>query len=112
MKYIFEVTINPGCRMEDYVRAWKAESEIIQRQPGARGTRLHRLIGCDGKLLAIASWESKAMRDAAFDRLKDDDKINEIRKSHEHLVEFHLIGEFEDPDWIVLPPDTDIECGD
>ena len=103
MKYVFEVKVNPGYRIEDYVQAWLAESEIIQREPGARGTKLHRCIGQPDRVVAIASWESKCLRDEALDRLKDDPEINAIRKSHAKMVTFHLIGELEDPEWTVFP---------
>ena len=101
MKYIFEVTINPGWQIEDYVEIWIAESEIIQRQPGARGTKLHRAINQPDKLLAIAGWESKAARDAALERLRHDPRIVALRESRDSMVAFRLIGEFEDPAWIV-----------
>ena len=39
-------------------------ASFTQQAPGARGTRLHRKIGDDRTLLAIASWDSKAARDA------------------------------------------------
>ncbi len=103
MKYIFEVTINPGFKAEDYAEIWEAESKIIQREPGACGTRLHRCIGMPSKLVAIASWQSKEMRDAAFKRLEEHDELIMLRARHEKVVTFHLIGEFEEPDWIVLP---------
>ena len=101
MKYIFEVTINPGWRIEDYVKVWQAESEIIQREPGARGTMLHRPVNQSDRLLAIATWESKALRDAALERLKNDPEIVKLRRRREPIVTFRLIGEFEDPEWIV-----------
>lgn len=76
-------------------------SEVIQRTPGALGTRLHRKIGEPDTLLAIASWESKAARDA-----KDDNRdamVKAIMEKHARFCEFTLIGEFEDPEWEVLP---------
>ena len=64
MKYIFEVHIKEGHKAEDYADAWVRASEIIQQAPGARGTELHRKIGDPDTLIAIASWDSKAQRDA------------------------------------------------
>jgi heme-degrading monooxygenase HmoA len=103
MKYIFEVTIKSGCRAEEYIEAWEAESEIIQRQPGARGTRLHRRIDQPDKFLAIATWESKELRDKALASLEANSEIMAIRQKHEPLVDFQLLGEFEDPEWEVMP---------
>ena len=54
MKFIFEVHIKPGHTAEQYADAWVRVSEILQRAPGALGTRLHRKIGDPGVLLAIA----------------------------------------------------------
>ena len=64
MIFVFEVHVQAGHAAETYAEAWVRASEIIQRAPGARGTRLHRKIGDERTLLAIASWDSKANRDA------------------------------------------------
>ncbi|MCB1741711.1 MAG: antibiotic biosynthesis monooxygenase, partial [Gammaproteobacteria bacterium] len=64
MYFIFKVHVKPGHTAERYADAWVRASEIIQRAPGARGTRLHRMIGDDRTLLAVASWASKDARDA------------------------------------------------
>jgi hypothetical protein len=101
MKFLFEVHIKPGYQAEQYADAWVRASEIIQRQPGARGTRLHRKIGDANVLLAIAEWDSKAHRDAAQGRLPDADAI--IRDAAKYC-DIRLIGEFDEADWIVVPP--------
>ena len=64
MHFIFEVRVKPGYTAEQYADAWVHASKIIQQAPGARGTRLHRKIGDPNVLIAIATWESKAQRDA------------------------------------------------
>lgn len=66
-RYVFEARVRPGCSEEQYIDAWRAGSDVIQREPGALGTRLHRKE--PGILVAIATWESKAARDAASRRL-------------------------------------------
>lgn len=104
MKFIFEVTLKPGHTVEEYAAAWVRASEIIQRAPGARGTQLHRKINDPTTLLAIASWESKAARDAREDFLKPDAAMRKILDAHFELVDFKKIGEYEDPEWVVLPP--------
>jgi len=101
MKYIFEVHIKEGHRAEDYADAWVRASEIIQRAPGARGTELHRKIGDPRRLIAIASWDSKAQRDAMEGR--HDPTVAAIIKSAAPFCEIHPIGEFEDPEWVVRP---------
>jgi quinol monooxygenase YgiN len=101
MKFLFEVRIKPGYVAEQYAEAWVRASEIIQRAPGARGTRLHRKTGDPNVLLAIAEWESKSDRDATQGHLPAADAI--IREAAK-FCDITLIGEFDDPEWVVLPP--------
>ena len=58
MHYLFEVTAKPGYSIEQYAESWVRASELIQRAPGAQGTRLHRKIGDERTALAIATWKS------------------------------------------------------
>ena len=51
--------------LEAYIPIWEGSSRFIQKEPGARGTRLHRLWG-GLTLLAIAEWESSEARTRAF----------------------------------------------
>lgn len=105
MIFVFEVQVRPGYRAEQYARAWVRASEIIQRAPGARGTRLHRKIGEPGRLLAIASWDDKASRDAMESHPSDE--VRRIIASQAEFVDIRVVGEFEDPEWVVLPPGHD-----
>lgn len=100
MKFLFEVHIKPGWRAEHYADAWVRASCIIQQAPGARGTRLHRKIGDPNVLLAIAEWDSKTQRDAAQGRMPEADAIIQAAAPY---CEIRLIGEFDDPEWVVLP---------
>lgn len=103
MKFIFEVKMRPGFTLEEYAAGWVEASEIIQQTPGARGTYLHRKIGEPDTALAIAHWASKDARD-----LKDDDASETVRKimeKHARHCDITVIGEFEEPDWKVEPPD-------
>jgi quinol monooxygenase YgiN len=101
MKFIFEVRMKPGYTVEEYAAAWLEASAIIQQAPGARGTYLHRKIGEPDTLLAIATWESKGHRDAKDDRR--DTTVKAILDRHAKFCETTLIGEFEEPEWSVLP---------
>ncbi|MHB0972048.1 MAG: antibiotic biosynthesis monooxygenase family protein [Thermoanaerobaculia bacterium] len=103
MKFLFEVRIRPGFTAEQYADAWVRASEIIQTAPGARGTRLHRKIGDPNVLLAIAEWDSKADRDAASGRFPEADAI--IQSAAKYCV-VTILGEFEDPEWVVLPENS------
>jgi hypothetical protein len=102
--FVFEVRIKPGYTAEQYAEAWVEASEIIQSAPGARGTRLHRKIGDPSRLLAIASWEDKPARDAA--EAARDDRVRAIIDAQARFVEIAVVGEFEDPEWMVLPDGT------
>ena len=77
-------------------------SKIIQQTPGAKGTYLHRKIGSPDTLLAIAHWESKAHRDAKDDRSSD--TVRAILEKQAQNCDITVVGEFEEPEWEVLPP--------
>ncbi len=102
MHFIFEVHIRPGYTAEQYAEAWVRASRLIQRAPGARGTRLHRKIGQPDVLLAIATWETKAARDAM--EARQDEEIRSIIAGQAEFVDVRVIGEFEAPEWVVVPP--------
>jgi len=104
MKFIFQVHMKPGHTAEEYAQTWVRASAILQRAPGARGTRLHRKIGDPSTLLAIASWDSKAARDAREDFLQPDAAMRTVLDAHLGIVDFEPIGEFEEPEWVVEPP--------
>ena len=110
MKFIFEVKMKPGYTVEEYAAAWEEASRIIQQAPGARGTYLHRKIGEPDTLLAIATWESKAHRDAKDDRR--DATVRAILEKHARNCETRIIGEFEEPEWSVLPEQVGPGNGD
>src|SRR5690606_23065756 len=101
MKYIFEVHIKEGHKAEDYADAWVRASEIIQQAPGARGTELHRKIGDPDTLIAIASWDSKAQRDAMEARHKSTVAAN--NKCDAPFCEILPIVEIEDPECVMKP---------
>ena len=101
MHIIFEVHVKPGYQAEQYAQAWVDASRIIQRAPGALGTRLHRKIGDPGTLLAIATWTSKAARDAM--ESEQPAAVRDIIAAQAAFVDVKLIGEFEDAEWAVLP---------
>lgn len=102
MKFIFEVHIKPGHTAEQYAEVWVRVSEILQKAPGALGTRLHRKIGDPNVLLAIASWDSKASRDA-MEQQRNDSVRTLLQEAAQHC-EIRILGEFEEPEWVVDPP--------
>jgi heme-degrading monooxygenase HmoA len=102
VKFLFEVRVKKGHTAEEYAEAWVRASEIIQQAPGARGTELHRKIGDPNTLIAIASWESKQQRDAM--EKEPSPEVDDIIRRAAPYVEITPIGEFEDPEWVVMPP--------
>ena len=105
MIFVFEVHIHDGYTAEQYADGWLRASRIIQESEGARGTRLHRRIGDPRVLLAIASWESKALRDAMESNPAE--RVRRIIEEQARFVDVRVVGEFEDPEWSVLPESTD-----
>ncbi len=101
MYYIFEVIAKEGHSIDEYAISWLEASALIQRSPGAQGTRLHRKIGDDRRALAIATWDSKASRDAAS--LMGGEEVKAIIESQADIVTVQFVGEFEAPAWEVLP---------
>lgn len=101
MKYIFEVRIQEGHRAEEYAEAWVRASKIIQQAPGARGTELHRKVDDPNVLIAIAHWDSKADRDAMEAEHNPD--VARIIRNAAPICEITPLGEFEDPEWVVMP---------
>ena len=101
MHFVFEVQVKPGYTAEQYAEAWVRASRLIQQAPGALGTRLHRRIGDPNVLLAIASWSSKAQRDA-MEAVKDTE-VDRIIAEQAEFVDIRVVGEFEDAEWIVNP---------
>lgn len=103
MVFIFEVHLDPSYSAEQYAQAWVRASEIIQQAPGARGTRLHRKIGDPNVLVAIASWDSKLERDRAEGAR--DPRVQAILDEQSQFVDIRIVGEFEDAEWVVHPPE-------
>lgn len=101
MLYIFEVTVKPGYSVDQYAQGWLEASRIIQQNPGARGTWLHRKIDDPDTLLAIAHWASRQERDAKDD--SQSETVRAILARHALHCDFRLIGEYEDADWHVPP---------
>ena len=102
MLFIFEVTVQPGFSVEQYAQGWVEASRIIQQNEGAQGTFLHRKIGHPDTVLAIAHWRSKADRDRKDDSRSE--RVKAILARHAKWCDVRLIGEYEDPQWQVLPP--------
>jgi hypothetical protein len=103
MKFVFEIRIKPGHTVEEYAAAWSRGSAVIQRAPGAQGTRLHRKIGEPNVLLAIASWDSKTSRDGAESYLDPDTAMKAVLDEHGKYANFTVLGAFEEPEWSVEP---------
>lgn len=102
MKYIFEVHIKPGYTAEDYAAVWVEASHLIQQAPGACGTELHRHLDNPSLLIAIAHWESRALRDAM--EAQPQAEVKRIIQKAAPFCEIRILGAFDEPEWIVMPP--------
>ena len=68
-RFVFGVRFKTEKDLENYVKFWTESSRLIQEEPGAQGTRLHRVEG-ELTVFAVAQWESKEARDRAFENLE------------------------------------------
>jgi hypothetical protein len=104
MKFIFKIKIKEGCTEQEYIDAWKKGSALIQKLPGARGTKLHRKIDESGILIAIAEWKSKELRDVAMQKLdQEPQNVQFVLHKHKEYGETEVLGNFEEIE-TVLPP--------
>ncbi len=70
-RVIFENSPKAGMDAE-FIAAWLAGSDIIQTYPGALGTKLFTEPSKPGVYFAMADWERREDRDAAFAAIKRD----------------------------------------
>lgn len=102
MIFVFKVRIKPGHTIDEYVEAWSVGSTFFQRCMGAMGTRLYQHTDEPNTLLAIATWNSKADRDAAWAELSRDDHPQRATLDlHETIADIEVIGHFDGPMWEV-----------
>ena len=82
---------------EAYVKQWQKGSDVIQKQPGARGTKLFLNLNDPGFFYAMAEWESKDLRDKAIENIKNNNPDHEeILHKHTTFVDkTETLGEFE-----------------
>lgn len=100
MIFVFEVLLD-GVSAEEYAQRWIEASRIIQRSPGAQGTRLHRDLNDPNRLLAIARWRGAEER-----RSREPYHVEVVKRTLGALAprcRIRIVGEFSDPEWEVLP---------
>ena len=104
-KYIFRVDVRHGEDAE-FIRHWHGGSIPIQKSRGAMGTRLRKVRGEEHVYIAIAEWESKDARSAAFIALEDHgNPLHEEYKKwkeNEEFGEVTLIAEVDEVNSVVL----------
>ncbi|MBI4120835.1 MAG: antibiotic biosynthesis monooxygenase [Parcubacteria group bacterium] len=99
IKFIFTINIKEGHSVEEYIAAWKRGSAIIQASEGAGGTVLYRKIDEPGTLIAIATWESKELRDVAMKKLDAaPPDIQAVLHRHKEYGATEILGSFEEID--------------
>lgn len=103
MIFVFKIRIKRGRTEAEYIKAWKNGSAIIQKQPGALGTRLYHKIDEPGTLIAIATWKSKEARDKAMRVLNKDRRVKDIITKHQKYGNTYILGNFNGPTETVKP---------
>lgn len=71
MKAIFVWKV-PAGQADEFIKRWKAGSEVFQKYPGAQGTKLLQSKNDQNIFAAIATWKSQKARDVAS-KTKDRD---------------------------------------
>jgi heme-degrading monooxygenase HmoA len=108
-RFVFKIKVWPG-HNEAFLQDWRNGSRAIQQMPGARGTRLHKSHGEEGIYIAIAEWESREARIAAYVELtKSDHPLGrEMRRwgSNSDHGKVTLLAEIDEID-AVFPPTCD-----
>ena len=84
---IFEWHLKVG-EEQAFCNEWKTGSDVIQTYPGARGTKLFRSVDKPGTFFAIAEWDSKEARDAAFGEIKKRPDAHQVLRGHEKFVDY------------------------
>lgn len=83
-RYLWKMTVDPS-QQDKFIENWRKQSEILQEYPGARGTRLTKVLDEPNTFLAIAEWESKAARDA-MDKDTDEGTSERAKRYHASTV--------------------------
>ncbi len=91
IRIIFEHHPKKG-QENEFIKQWQKGSNIIQKQAGARGSKLFRKLDDPRTFYAIAEWESKEDRDAAIEKIKEEySNADEILKGHEKYLDGYLV---------------------
>jgi hypothetical protein len=91
-RFIFGVRFRSEEALAAFIPHWEATSRIIQQEPGACGTKLHRLQG-ELAVLAIAEWTSKEARDNAFIAIeKKYHSAHPVRQSNSQFGDVFIVG--------------------
>ncbi|MEK7603187.1 MAG: hypothetical protein AAB459_03015 [Patescibacteria group bacterium] len=63
-KFIWKIQIDRKFTEQEFINFWRETSTILQKYKGAAGTIIHKVEGEERTYMAIASWQTKADRDA------------------------------------------------
>jgi hypothetical protein len=84
-RIVFEQHVRDG-EEEAFIEHWQANSDVIQKFPGARGTGLFRNLGVPSVLYAFADWESKEARELATQAIGEVEGLAHKLRDHEQFV--------------------------
>ena len=78
-------------KVEEFIKQWKAGSDIIQTYPGARGTLLFKSLENPDIYYAMAEWGSKEMRDKAMEEISGREDADWVMHKHEKFVDKYSV---------------------
>jgi heme-degrading monooxygenase HmoA len=95
---LYRWRLQPG-REEQFIAAWSRITDLLRRERGSLGSRLHR--GSDGLWYGYAQWSSDAARQAAFAIPVDPEASAQLRDAVE--VAYPEVALEAAADFLVLP---------
>lgn len=94
MLYLFEIRLCEGHTAREFAQAWQQGSRQIQQAPDALGVLLHRKLGDDRALIAIARWAGEADGQA---------RLEEILRGAPPCCQVKVLGPYEEAEWVIEP---------
>ncbi len=77
-RLVFTISFPSDDALLKYAAYWSELSQIIQKEPGARGTRLHKIAGPTPTILVIAEWGSAEARMAAYRKMNAEVEVDTV----------------------------------
>jgi hypothetical protein len=105
--YIFEVTVKDGYSVEAYAEGWIAASRFIQKAPVLAARAYIGKLTIQQRFLLLQHGILRPVE--MLMEINPPEEIEAIINAQLPFVDIRFLGEFEAPDWVVLPPNYDGE---